>query len=290
MNKCPYCKLVNSVRHGVRQTLTGLKRKYLCNSCERHFTPDEGFNRFRHTPEVITVALDLRAKGLSLADVVDHLDQHCKVIVSRKTILDWQKHFTKKIKGFVETLNPILGPDYHADEMFIKIRNTWKYYWDCLDYKTKFIVADHISNERHFEEAIIFLTKVKRGCETLPERIHTDNSYDYPTAMKKVFWKSVKHVHYPAWKRKFKNNPIERYHNTLKQRYKPMRNFDNLISAYKFLEFFRIYYNFLRKHTSLNKKTPAQAAQIELHLGRNRFLTLINRMLQIILKPKIHIN
>lgn len=282
MKKCPHCSSINSVRHGVRQTQTGLKRKYLCNSCKRHFTPDEGFNRFRHKPEVITSALDLRAKGLSLADVVDHLDQHYRVRVTRKTILDWQKSFSKKIKGYVQTLNPVLGPDYHADEMFIKVRKVWKYYWDCLDYDTKFIVADHISHERNFEEGIAFLKEVKRGCETLPKRIHTDNSYDYPVAMKKVFWKAVQHIHFPAWKLKFKNNPIERYHNTLKQRYKTFRNFDNYTSAYGFLEFFRLYYNFLRKHTTLQGRTPAQAAHIELNLGRNRFLTLINKTLRLL--------
>lgn len=179
------------------------------------------------------------------------------------------------------TLNPVLGSDFHADEMFIKVRKVWKYYWDCLDYQTKFIVADHISHDRNFKEATTFLTDVKRGSEKLPQRIHTDNSYDYPVSIKKVFWKTVKHVHYPAWKKKFKNNPIERYHNTLKQRYKPMRNFDNIASAYEFLEFFRLYYNYVRKHTSLQGKTPAQAAKIELSLGRNRFLSLIKKTLQL---------
>ena len=290
MKKCPYCKKVNSVRHGVRRTGVGLKRKYLCKSCKRHFTPDDGFKRFRHTAEVITAALGLRAKGLSLADVVDHLDQHHRVKVSRKTILDWQNHFSERIKGHVQSLNPFLGSDFHADEMYVKIKKQWKYYWDCLDYKTKFLVADHISHERNFEEATTFLNDVKRGSEKLPERLHTDNSYDYPPAIKRVFWKHVKHVHHPAWKKKFKNNPIERYHNTLKQRYKTMRNFDNLTSAYKFLEFFRLYYNYIRKHTSLQGKTPAQAAKIELSLGRNRLLSIIRKILHTLQIQRINLN
>lgn len=275
MQECPKCKKTSTIRYGVRKNISGWKRFYLCKPCNYQFTPDEGFNRFRHKPEVITAALDLRAKGLSLADVVDHLDQHYKVKVSRKTILDWQEHFTKKIKGFTETLNPILGPDYHADEMFIKTRKVWKYYWDCLDFQTKFLVADHISHERTDQEAIDFLQGVKDATPNLPIRIHTDNSYDYPTAMKKVFWKMVKHIHFPAWKKRFKNNPIERYHNTAKQRIKVFRGFDNIDSAYAFLDFFRTYYNFVRKHTTLLGKTPAQAAKIELNLGRNRFLSLI---------------
>lgn len=290
MKKCPYCKGLNSVRHGVRQTGVGLKRKYLCNSCERHFTPDDGFNRFRSKPEVITAALDLRAKGLSLADVVDHLQQHYGAKVSRKTILDWQKHFSKKIKGYVQTLNPCFGSNYHMDEMFIKVQKDWKYYWDCLDYETKFLVGDHISHERNFQEATSFLNDIKDATEKLPEFIHTDNSYDYPVAIKKVFHKSVKHIHHPSWKKRFKNNPIERYHNTLKQRIKTFRNFKNITTAYQFLEFYRIYYNYLRKHTTLQGKTPAQAAKIELNLSKNRFLSLINKILHLFKIHHINLN
>ncbi len=120
-----------------------------------------------------------------------------------------------------------------------------------------------------------FLAGVKNLSYRLPLRIHTDNSYDYPSAIKKVFWRQVDHVHSPAWKKKFKNNPIERYHNTLKQRYKTFRGFDNFVSADNFLEFFRLYYNFIRKHTTLQGKTPAQAANLDFDFGRNRFWGLI---------------
>lgn len=102
MHICVYCKGHSVTRNGVRKNQSGWKRFYLCKTCNRQFTPDEGFNRFRHKPEVITAALDLRAKGLSLADVVDHLDQHYRVKVSRKTIMDWVNHFSKKIKGHVD--------------------------------------------------------------------------------------------------------------------------------------------------------------------------------------------
>jgi hypothetical protein len=37
----------------------------------------------------------------------------------------------------------------------------------------------------------------------------------------------------------------------------------------------RIYYNHIRPHQALNGKTPAQAAGLELDLGVNRWMTLI---------------
>lgn len=285
--RCPFCKCQSVVRHGNVWRRQGLTKRYFCKGCRRHFISDDGFKRFRHDPEVITVALDLRAKGLSLADVVDHLDQHHKVKVTRKTILDWQNKFGKKLKSFTQSLIPNFGKVFHADEMFFKVKKEWHYYWDCIDYKTKFLVADHVSSERSDVEAVSFLNKIKLGSPELPSEIHTDCSYDYPPAFRKVFPRRRLHKNFPAWKKRFKNNPIERLHNTIKQRYKVFRGFDNKKSAKKFFEFYKIYYNFIRKHTTLGSITPAQAAKIKIKLERNRILSLIR---QILLNTKTKIN
>ncbi len=282
MFKCKYCKTNSAVKRGVKKNKSGWIPRFSCNRCGKWFVDRKGLENFRHSSEVITAALDLRAKGLSLADVVDHLDQHHKTKVTRKTILDWQKKFGRKLKSFSQSLTPLLGEIFHADEMFIKIREKWNYYWDCIDYDTKFLVADHLSEIREEREAVEFLNKIKLGSPERPKEIHTDNSYDYPPAFRKVFPKRKIHRSYPAWKKKFKNNPIERLHNTLKQRYKTFRGFDNFNSCKDFFDFYKIYYNFIRKHTSLSFKTPAQAAKIELNLGRNRFRSLIELLLKVI--------
>jgi putative transposase len=276
---CKKCKNHSAVKFGIRKNKVGFTQRYVCRDCNTYFVNRKGFENFRHKPEVITVALDLRAKGLSLRDVVDHLDQHHRVKVSRMTILDWQNKFGQKLKSFSQTLTPHLGETFHADEMFVKQRKKWVYYWDCVDYKTKFMVADHLSEERSYDEGTEFLNKIKLGSPKIPKEIHTDNSWDYPIAFRRVFPRRKIHKHYPAWKKKFKNNPIERLHNTLKQRYKVFRGFDNPQSAEKFFDFYRVYYNFIRKHMSLCDQTPAQIAQIQLNLNRNRFLSMIERML-----------
>jgi putative transposase len=272
---CPKCKSQSVVKHGFVKRRQGLTRRYLCKECGRKFIKDDGFKQFRHNPKIITAALDLRAKGLSLADVVDHLDQHHSVKVCRKTILDWQKKFGGKLKCFTQNLTPFFGDIFHADEMFFKVRKNWHYYWDCIDYQTKFLVAHHVSDERNDQEAIDFLNKIKAGSPVLPQEIHTDCSYDYPPAFRRVFPRKKIHRHFPAWRKKFKNNPIERLHNTIKQRYKVFRGFDNQKASKEFFEFYKIYYNFIRNHTSLGFITPAQAAKIELNLKRNRLKSLI---------------
>ena len=276
MFKCKRCKKNSAERRGVQKNKSGWISRYFCKSCGKWFVDREGFERHRINSDIISLALDLRAKGMSLADVVDHLDQHHKTKVTRQTIANWQSKFGKKLNSFTQNLVPILGEVYHADEMFVKVNGEWNYNWSCLDYLTKFLVTQHFSHERNDKEAVVFIGKVKSRTSKPPNEIHTDNSWDYHPAFRKYFPRNRKiHKHFPAWKMKFKNNPIERYFNTLKQRYKTMRGFDNTKSAENFFEFFGVYYNFIRKHTSIGKITPAQAANINLNLSRNRIKSMI---------------
>ena len=210
MFKCAKCGKNSAIKRGVQKNTRGWVVRYWCKNCGKWFVNRHGFERYRHSPEVITAALDLRAKGLSLADVVDHLDQHHRVKASRKTILDWQNKFGKKLKSFTQTLQPQLGKVYHADEMFAKTNGDRNYLWSCIDYDTKFIVANHFSDERNDDEAVVFLRQINSVADKPPDEIHTDNSFDYPPAFRKVFPRKRIHKHYPAWKRRFKNNPIER--------------------------------------------------------------------------------
>lgn len=266
MKICPHCKKTSVVKFGLRKNKSGWVQKYLCLECHKSFVDRKGFENFRHKPEVITAALDLRAKGVSLADVVDHIDQHHRIKVSRKTILDWQNKFGKKLKSFTQTLKPVIGGQVHADEMFVKVRKEWNYYWDAIDYTTKFLVGDHLSKERNYRECMIFMDSIKKCPINQPHMISTDCSYDYPWPIKKTFGKKgIVHAFYPAWKHKFRNNPIERLHNTEKQTIKTFRGFDNFESTKNFFDFNRVYYNFIRKHTSLGRTTPAEAAGVFLN-------------------------
>lgn len=284
MFKCLHCKTFSAIKRGVKKNKSGWIPRYSCTKCGKWFVDRKGFENFRHKPEVITAALDLRAKGMSLADVVDHIDQHHRIKVSRKTILDWQNKFGKKLKSFTQTLKPVIGGQVHADEMFVKVRKEWNFYWDAMDYTTKFLVGDHLSKERNYRECIKFMESIKKCPINQPYMLSTDCSYDYPLPIKKVFGeKGIIHAFYPAWKHKFRNNPIERLHNTEKQTIKTFRNFDNHDSTRRFFDFNRTYYNFIRKHTTLDFTTPAEAAGISLNLGRNRFLSLI----EILLNSKI---
>ena len=281
---CPYCKKDNSVRHGTRKNKCGWVKINLCKSCNRHFSKRDGFENMRTKPEIIISALDLRAKGMSLGKIVLHLEDNYNCKVSRSTILYWQYKFGEMIENFTKQFSLPQSENSHADEMFLRIKPAKKdefiYYWDCIDYDTKFIVGEFLSIARTDEFAIEFMENIKSNIDDPPENMHTDNSWDYPPAIKKVFKKKTNHIHFPAWKKKFKNNPIERYHNTVRENYKTMRRLGNFNSAKKYLTFFKNYYNFLRRHTSLNWHTPSEIAGF----GKWNWWTLIKSQIFFLVK------
>ena len=101
---CKHCKKNSAVKAGLRKNKVGFAQRYVCTKCNKYSVNRKGFENYRHKPEVITAALDLRTKGLSLSDVVDHLDQHHRVQVTRKTVLFWQRAFGQKLRSFSQTL------------------------------------------------------------------------------------------------------------------------------------------------------------------------------------------
>ena len=73
------------------------------------------------------------------------------------------------------------------------------------------------------------------------------------------------------------NNMVESLQGTIRQRNKVMRGLDEE-TAQTMMDGLRIYYNFIRPHTALNGKTPAQKAKIE--TDRAEWLSLIKKASQ----------
>ena len=71
------------------------------------------------------------------------------------------------------------------------------------------------------------------------------------------------------------NYPIERFHNSVRQRTKLFRGFHGSVeSTNAILKGFEVYYNFIMKHQSLHGKTPSELAT-DIKLTGNKWLELI---------------
>jgi len=86
--------------------------------------------------------------------------------------------------------------------------------------------------------------------------------------------------HYNIKKISIKPNTsfVERFNGTIKNRTKTMRCFEGFYPCQTTLTAFQIYYNFLRPHMSLDGKTPAQAAGIDIEFP-DRWVSLIRTAL-----------
>ena len=109
----------------------------------------------------------------------------------------------------------------------------------------------------------------------------SDKFHNYKTAWRKHFFRVTKLVFgVPIACHKYglehNNNPIERYNGSIKSRTKIMRGgFRSDEGGEAFTNFKRVIHNFVNPHHELNGKTPAEAAEIRLPLGRNKLLSLI---------------
>ena len=89
--RCPYCR-GRAVLRGFRHNSSGKKQLFLCRSCGRKFTQDDGYLRMRFSPKDIKEAVYLYGKGYSSAEVRKRLERN-GVRVSRWTVLKWAKRF-----------------------------------------------------------------------------------------------------------------------------------------------------------------------------------------------------
>ncbi len=229
--------------------------------------------------EVIANALELYYSGASLPTTSRLLWKLFKVKASARTILNWIQKYVPRIEDFTVNLRPQGSGIWHADETSLSIRpqrpltrvqkqkrfrrkGELHWFWDAIDEKTRYILGCHLSRERSDEEATEFFKKCRRNAGK-PEKVLTDGLGAYNHGISRgLRIRRSQHIANVGLRGGHNNQLIERFHGTLKDRTDIMRG---LVSAETQIpNGFVIYYNFLRPHTSLNGRTPAQASGIDL--------------------------
>ena len=262
---------------------------YWCKRCEHRFTPDDGFKGMRKKPKVITAALDLYHKDLSSRKIVDHLWQFYGVKEHNTTVSDWIKKYAKLLKGYVQTPKPKVGGEVQADEVFLRKKTMQRrckgeqpdpaegkeFYinWDAVDVETRYAWS-YLSPFRDEESARTLYRDVKDHALDVPQAIAHDGWAAHTDAFNKYFLLESTNIVATSLGEVSK---IERFHGTIKERRKVMRGFSRYNTASLIMDGWLIYYNYVRRHMALDGSTPAEAAGIDIKLGRNRWQTLILR-------------
>jgi transposase-like protein/DNA-directed RNA polymerase subunit M/transcription elongation factor TFIIS len=274
--QCSVCGSTQIHKWGWRYRKDGSRvQRFKCMSCSHRWNAKaEGFEGMRANPHAITVALDLYFKGVSLRKIVDHLKQFERVNVSFVAVYKWVQKYVALMRDYVDTLHPELSRVFHADETKVNIRGQWVWLWHLMDGDTRFLLANHVSQGRTVADAREAFREAKAVAKTDARVLLTDGLESYKQAAQREFPDAV-HVAGIGIQGRINNNRMERYHSTFKERSKVMRAIKKPDSP--FIDGQRIYYNYLRPHTALEGKTPAEAAGIRLELDENRWESLIRK-------------
>ncbi len=262
--KCKYCDSPNIVKNG---KVKG-KQQYLYKDCGHQFIEGSAFPKMRTESRVISTSIDLYFEGLSVRKVQAQVEKIFGVNVSQVTVWKWIMKYSSLVSEFVETLKPKVLGIYKVDETAIKCRGIQKWFWEIIDDQTKFLVASHLSGSRTVKDVIKLFKKSVKVAKKNPFVVYVDGLPAYPKGFNKVFWTMRKDTR-PELVRKVglqavkSNNSVERLHGTLKDRIRPMRGLKDEGTVKTWLEGWVVHYNYVRKHQSLNGKTPAQICGIE---------------------------
>ena len=268
--KCPECGKEEYVLNGKDEYG---KQRYLCKLCERRFRDNLGFE-YRHTsPLFITLALVLNGAGMSPFNIQIMLE-HMNVKVHVDTISRWLEYYVALVEKYTDPIQPPnLGSKLGADEKRQDVKGEENYFVMAMDLATRFILAWETTSDKMGYDAtkLLMAAKIKAGKPYI-----TDGLSGYHTAFKKVFgvlkgfFMHLRDIHI---RNEFSNtNKQERANSTFAGRAGPARGINSENSLV--YRIFILHYNYIRPHSGIGGKTPAEAAGIEIQ-GHNKWLTLI---------------
>lgn len=214
-------------------TKAGRDRKgrqlYRCRTCGRRITARSGsaFSGYHFPDEVIALAVRwyLRYR-LSYADVVEWLAER-GILVDASTIYDWVRAFTARFIAAARPYRVTIGTRWRVDETYLKIGGRWRYLYRAIDEHGQ-IVDVYLSDRRNAAAAQNFFEAAIAASDVRPTQVTTDKAKSYPKALHAVVPSAV---HRSS---KYLNNRLERDHQNLKGRVRPMRRFKTVDGASNF--------------------------------------------------------
>ncbi len=222
------------------------RQLYRCRTCRRRMTTrsSSAFSGYRYPDEIIALAVRwyLRYR-LSYAEVAEWLAER-SVNVDPSTIYDWVRAFTPRFIAAARRHRSPIGSRWRVDETYLKIGTRWRYLYRAIDEHGQ-IIDVFLSERRNAKAAGAFFQQAIDVGGVMPTRVTTDKAKSYPKMLRTLL-PDVDHRC-----SKYLNNPIERDHQHLKGRVRPMRRFKQTASASNFCRRHTLIRNLSRGHSTL---------------------------------------
>lgn len=255
---CKYCGSDDIVKNG---TYNGTQR-YLCRNCGHRFTNPDAPEGAHYSTVLIANAVSSFYDGSTEAAIRRSIHQTFGTEPSTGAIYKWIKRYTEEAMIQTRQYRAQCCSTWYADETVLDIggRNVW--FWDIIDYDSRFLLASHLSVAKTTADAKILMRRALANATCAPRAVITDKLAAYLEAVRETFGPVSPHFRSKGFIRSPNTNIIERFHGTLKDRTKVMRGMKSMETARFLMAGWLVHYNYFRPHSSIQNRTPAQAACI----------------------------
>jgi putative transposase len=275
ISECFFCHSQSIKKSGIRRNKSGSIQRLACLACHRTFSVNVGFERMKHNPRAITMALQLYFSGESLRNTQKAL-RLLGVEITHRTVLNWIRKYVRLMESYVSQIIPDVGETWRADELYFKVRGEMKYLFAMMDDDTRFWIAQQVADTKYTADVRPLFAQSKVATGKAPLTLITDGGTHFIPAFRKEFrtpTRYTKHVRdIRLSSESVHNNKMERMNGEIRDREKVMRGIKTADSP--ILKGLQIYHNFVRPHEALEGKTPADRAGIKVE-GADKWMTLI---------------
>lgn len=258
MPTCKFCGSTDLVKNGHRKGI----QYWLCRRCGHGFVDNKGLVGGRYPIDTMGRALYNYYAGMSLNAISEGIRQEAKDSPSDTAIYEWLAKYTRVAINEADKYQPKVGKKWVMDETVVTLNGQKWWLITAIDYDTRYLLGTKLSTNRNRKDIQAVLEGATAKTGTIPDVVLTDGWGGYRDAMEQAYGADSKHiVSKPFIDKDLSTNLMERWNGTLKDRLKPMRGMDRNANFQLILDGFVFYYNYLRPHTGIGGKTPAEAAK-----------------------------
>jgi len=261
---CKFCGRQNTRKYGFSKGV----QAYFCNDCQRKFIGTDALAHGRVSPSFIANALNEYYDGLSFHEIEHKIDRQTDAGISHTAVINWVNKYTNEAIRQTKDLHPKVGNVWIADETYIKTDIKTKdpkgvVFWDIIDADTRFLLASRITTTRNIQDAKQLMELAAKRADKTPKVVVTDKLAAYIDGIELAYGSDAKHWQGSPFSVERSTALIERFHNTLKDRTKVMRDLRDRNTLKRFTDGYLVHYNFFRQNMALGNKTPAEAAGLK---------------------------
>ena len=238
-----------------------------------HQIPDTAVDLSRIHRDQYTLGLCLTYYinyGMSSRKVVNVLRDVHGIKISHQTVRNYAQTVARLIKDMVDYYPYDLSHVQAGDETYIHIMGKNNYVFFFSDPIKKIITSYYIFSNRDTRNAVISMWNVMKKFLPYPDDLEfiTDANPIYNAAQ--LFFEmigfkfdlhqvvGVKNNDETSKKYRPQKQTEERLNRTFKQNYYPTNGYGSLEQANSYMVLYVAFFNFLRRHSSLNYKVPVQ--------------------------------